>query len=126
MPASRITASTGSERSAAARSESSRSATNTVCGAWSTSSVRSHQSRSPDSATTLGLRDDLSIVAEVLNLAEAVVPLRLRRPAVAADRVMPVQERVRTAEDREEEREHDDQAEHPPRAVPEGRGPRGD
>src|SRR5262249_11032937 len=112
-PASRITRSTGSARSAAASAESSRSARNTGRGAWSTSAVRSHQSRTPlGAAAALGLGDDLAIVAEVLHLADAVVPLPLRRPPVLADRVVAVRVGVHGAADDPERGEERDREQH--------------
>src|SRR5258708_30174834 len=90
IPARKRIASTGSARAPAASGLSSRSAAKTARGACRTSRVRSHQSRVPD--VSVGVGNDLAIVAAVLDLAEAVVVLCDRRPAVAADRVLSVPE----------------------------------
>src|SRR5258708_36173052 len=84
IPARKRIASTGSARAPAASGLSSRSAAKTARGACRTSRVRSHQSRGPD--VSVGGGNDLAIVAAVLDLAEAVVVLGDRRPAVAGGR----------------------------------------
>src|SRR5262245_36504163 len=117
MPASHTTSSTGSERLAAARDESSRSAANTARGEESTSARRSHQSRAGASGATPAsalipapgageagtsapwslrpaygcgsrLGHELAVVAAVLHLPEAEAALAERRLAVGADRVV--------------------------------------
>ena len=77
IPASQTIRRTGSARSATASGSSSRSATNTGRGRWSTSSVRSHQSRTSETLACRG--DDAAVVAAVLGLAEQAAALR--RPA---------------------------------------------
>src|SRR5262245_7803214 len=86
----------GSARSETASGLSSRSATNTARGDWSTSTVRSHQSDADEPtagrppslsvARLTSLDDGLAVRAEVLDLVDPVVLLRDRRLAVLADR----------------------------------------
>src|SRR5579862_1181209 len=106
MPASSTIRSTGSARFAAESRSSARSATKTARGAWSTSPVRNHHSRTPCAPRTAALLgDDLSIVALVFDLPEPEVELLQWRLAVAADRVVAVLVGVDATADQRQQRE---------------------
>src|SRR5438552_10562830 len=116
MPARMTIASTGSERSLSDPESVSRSATNTGRGRWSTSSVRSHQSRI--AARLVVERHDLAVVAAVDDLPEEAAPLRDRVPAVAADGRVAVEVRRGDAGDEDRRADGREQREHALPAAP--------